>query len=148
MPPAARPLADLVAAFRDRTLPKEEWTHAAHLRVGLWHVLALPLPEALAALRTGIRTYNEAVGGVNTDDAGYHETITRFYVWLIARAVAAADDTRDAEALADTLVARYGARDLPLRWWSRERLFSREARLGWVPPDLRPLDDVPAPLVG
>jgi hypothetical protein len=41
---------------------------------------------------------------------------------------------------ATELVAALGARDLPLRHWSRERLFSVEARHGWVEPDLAPLD--------
>ena len=31
-------LEDLVRRFAERTLPKAEWTHAAHLAVGLWHV--------------------------------------------------------------------------------------------------------------
>ena len=31
-------LDDFVARFRERTLPKSEWTHAAHLSVGAWHV--------------------------------------------------------------------------------------------------------------
>ena len=28
-----------VRALDDRTLPKADWTHHAHLRAGLWHVL-------------------------------------------------------------------------------------------------------------
>jgi len=28
-------------ALTDRTLPKSEWTHHAHLRAGLWHVVTL-----------------------------------------------------------------------------------------------------------
>src|SRR5688572_21330050 len=31
-------LDDLVMRFVERSLPKAEWTHAAHLAVGLWHV--------------------------------------------------------------------------------------------------------------
>ena len=34
-----RSLDALVSAFRAGTLPKAAWTHAAHLRVGVWHVL-------------------------------------------------------------------------------------------------------------
>jgi hypothetical protein len=32
---------------------------------------------------------------------------------------------------------------LPLRHWTRERLFSWEARSGWLAPDLLPLDGAP-----
>jgi hypothetical protein len=74
----------LVAAFLARTLPKSAWTHVAHLRVGLWHVRRLGETGALTALRSAISSYNEAVGTANTDTSGYHETLTIFYVRLIA----------------------------------------------------------------
>lgn len=34
------------------------------------------------------------------------------------------------------LTAPEGRRDWPLRFYSRELLFSKEARLGWMEPDL------------
>jgi hypothetical protein len=130
----------LAAGFVACTLPKEEWTHEAHLRVGLWHVLRHNPGEALALLRERIRRYNESVGGVNSASSGYHETITRFYVGVIAAFVAGCDRARPIDALADDLIADRGDRDLPLRYWSRERLMSAEARAAWVGPDLRPLE--------
>jgi hypothetical protein len=41
--------------------------------------------------------------------------------------------------MADALIAEYGDKNLPFRYWSRERLMSPEARAGWVEPDLEPL---------
>jgi hypothetical protein len=134
----------LAAAFIDCTLPKAAWTHEAHLRVGLWHRLRMPPAEALDALRERISRYNVSQGGVNTDSDGYHETITRLYVILIDRFVTAADAAGDADVLADELVAQLGHRDVPYRHYTRERLFSVDARRGWVPPDLEPL--APGPL--
>ncbi len=125
----------LVAAFLARTLPKAEWTHEAHLRTGLWHVLRYGADEALWRLREAIAAYNESVGGQNTDEAGYHETLTRFYVQLTADFVNGADPEVSVDLLGDALIARHGARDLPLRYWDRERLFSVAARRGWVAPD-------------
>jgi hypothetical protein len=130
----------LAAEFCHCNLPKAEWTHEAHLRVGLWHLLRHSPEEALVRLRGGIRRYNTACGVANTATSGYHESITRFYVWLIARFAAGADRDRPIDDLADELVRDYGDRDLPLRYWSKERLMSPEARLGWVEPDLRPLE--------
>jgi hypothetical protein len=126
-------------AFLDLTLPKAEWTHHAHLRVGLWHALRYPHDVMLDLLRERIRSYNEATGGVNSSSAGYHETITRFYVRLIHHFVATVDPQRPVDELAQELINRFGERDLPLRFYSRERLFSVEARLGWLTPDLEPL---------
>jgi hypothetical protein len=130
----------LVTAFRARTLPKADWTHHAHLRVGLWHVLNYPPDTALARLREGITRLNEAHGTPNTFRSGYHETITQFYVWLIAHFVFQADPNRrrSLDDLGTELIARHGDRNLPLRYYSRELLDSPEARELVVMPDLEP----------
>jgi hypothetical protein len=123
------------------TLPKAEWTHEAHLRVGLWHALRFSDEAALDLLRARIRSYNESTGGINSGTAGYHETITRFYVVAIRAFLLSTDQGRPVDELALELIERCGARDLPLRHYSKERLSSVEARLGWVEPDLLPLPD-------
>src|SRR5690349_14771897 len=101
-------------ALIDRTLPKAEWTHHAHLRTGLCHVLQHGPIIALELLRARITAYNESVGTANTDTSGYHETITRFYVTIIDRFLASADRSLDADALAAQLIAAHGDRRLPL----------------------------------
>jgi hypothetical protein len=126
-------------AFCACTLPKPEWTHYAHLRVGLWHLLHHSAEEALVLLRTRIRALNESHGVANSDTGGYHESITRFYVWQVAAFLDAVDRTRPVDELVEQLILRHGDRALPLRYWSRERLMSVEARLAWLEPDLQPL---------
>ena len=74
----------LAARFTALTLPKEEWTHAAHLTVGVWHVERYGPSEALVVLRSGIRRLNESHGNENTATSGYHETLTAAYVLLLA----------------------------------------------------------------
>jgi hypothetical protein len=137
--PAESQTDRLVRAFLDRSLPKPEWTHEAHLRVGLWHLLQYPPQEALDRLRDGIQQYNVACGVANTDSSGYHESITRFYVWVIDRFLVATDRSRPTDELADALVRECSDKELPLRYWSRDRLLSAEARLRWIEPDLQPL---------
>lgn len=126
-----RPPEDLYPRFLDRTLPKPEWTHEAHLVV-CRHALAERSPaEATVFLRDRIRSYNEATGVENTDSSGYHETITRYYVGAVHHL---------SETPLDSLVdAAECALDAPLRHWTRDRLFSVEARRGWVEPDRLPL---------
>ncbi len=124
----------------DRTLPKAEWTHEAHLRAGLWHVLQHGAAAALPLLRERIAAYNESVGTANTDTSGYHETITRFYVVVIDRFLAVHDRGLPLDRLAAQLIAEHGDRRLPLRHYSEGRLFSVVARRSWVEPDLRPID--------
>ena len=128
----------LVAAFENRTLPKAEWTHRAHLTVALWYASHLADEEALSAVRTGIHRVNDSHGVVSTPTSGYHETITRFYMRVVSRFVRE-DGGGDWAERANRLLERYGARDLPLRHYTKGRLMSEEARAGWVEPDLLPV---------
>jgi hypothetical protein len=129
----------VIRQFIARSLPKALWTHPAHLRVGLWHVLNFRHDRALDLLRERIRAYNEASGVANTDESGYHETITRFYLRAIIAYIQTADMSRPFEDLVAELIGRHRDRDEPLRYYSRERLFCVLARRDWLEPDLAPL---------
>lgn len=130
----------LVARFADGTLPREQWTHQAHLTVALWYASRLPYEEALVAVRDGIRRLNTAHGVPATPTRGYHETITRFYMRVVAHYVVHEESpAADWDERVRTLLARYGDRELPLRHYSKDLLMSAEARFGWVGPDLRPV---------
>ena len=50
-----------------RTLPREEWTHEAHLAATTHLVLKHPEIELDTELRGIISRYNESVGGTNSD---------------------------------------------------------------------------------
>jgi hypothetical protein len=132
-------LHTLVRLFAECSLPKEDWTHFAHLAVGLWHVETYGSEEALLRLRTGIQHLNESHGTVNSETNGYHETVTRVYVELLSEF-----NTRFKEvSLVDriTLLLRGPLADkaLLLTFYSRSRLMSAEGRLRWVEPDLAPI---------
>ena len=129
----------LIVQFCQRTLPKAEWTHAAHLRVGLWHVLHYSQDEALLRLRDGIRGLNESHGTANTDESGYHETITRFYVMWISRFARERGLERGFYDLASELVGAASS-TTPLQYYCSQTLFSKAARLSWVEPDRKPLE--------
>lgn len=130
---------DLARRFLDRTLPKAEWTHAAHFAVALWLLRHRPEGAVEAAMPGLIRAYNAATGTANTDGSGYHETITLASI-AAARSVSAAWSDRPLhEALQALMATRLGRSDWLLSHWTKERLFSVEARRGWVEPDLSPL---------
>lgn len=119
----------------DRTLPKSNWTHAAHFAAALWWIET----GGSSTLPALIRAYNEAVGVANTDSSGYHETITQASL----RAAGAFRSTRRDLALFrvcnELMASPLGHSDWLLVYWSRDVLFSTEARKRWVAPDLRPL---------
>ena len=119
-----------------RTLPRAEWTHEAHLAATSYIVRERPdiVPER--DLPGIIRAYNESVGGVNDDTQGYHETITQCFLSAVR---AHLTERPEGEALVDTVNAllrsQRGGRDWPLRFYTRETLFSVAARRGWIAPD-------------
>jgi hypothetical protein len=133
----------LLTAFHDGTLPRSAWNHRAHMTAALSFGRALPAGAALDAMRAGILKLNESAGIESTPDSGYHETITRFYMHVIALHVGANPTPRSAAADANALMDVWGRADLPLDFWSRELLFSRDARARWVAPDRQPLPTTP-----
>jgi len=138
---AIEDLRALADALLDRSLPKAHWTHEAHLAATLYLLAARTDLDLDAQMPAIIRTYNEAVGTANTDEGGYHETLTRFYLALLRAVLAAAPA---GAPLFDTwrrlATSPMAERAFPLRFYSRERLFSVAARRAWVEPDLAVLD--------
>jgi hypothetical protein len=120
-----------------RTLPREEWTHEAHLAATTYLILKHREIDLDTELRGIISRYNESVGGTNNDTEGYHDTITHAYLRGIRLFLEEADASRLIHELVnELLMSPMGRRDWPLRFWSKERLMSVEARRGWVEPDL------------
>jgi hypothetical protein len=123
-----------------RTLPRAEWTHEAHLAATTYLLTSRPDVDVDARLPGIIRAYNESVGGVNSDSEGYHETITRTFLHGVRLFLAEADRAEPLHELVnELLLSPMGRRDWPLRFYSRERLFSVEARHHFVAPDLAAL---------
>ncbi|NNC47921.1 MAG: hypothetical protein HKO13_05760 [Sphingomonas sp.] len=122
------------------TLTRSEWTHEAHLGATAYLVLRRPDVDLEAKLPGLIRRFNESVGGINDDTQGYHDTVTKAYLAGVRAFLA----TRPKEESLTTsvnalLVSPVGRRDWPLKFYSDDRLFSVEARRGFIAPDLKQL---------
>ncbi len=124
----------------DRTLPKAEWTHEAHLAAFMWIMLERLDINLDLQVRDIISRYNEATGGVNDDTMGYHDTITRCFLVGIRGHVSRGSTSPVASQVNALLVSAEGQREWPLRFYSRELLFSVAARRNYVPPDLAALE--------
>jgi hypothetical protein len=135
-----RELDAFLAAFENGVLPKAEWTHAAHLLVGACFVHRLGEAEAIGQMRVCVRRYNEAVGGRNTETGGYHETITLFWIKLLAALRSAHSHLPRAE-FAALAVERYGdRRDCFKQFYDFDVVGSTEARCVWIGPTLKSID--------
>jgi GNAT superfamily N-acetyltransferase len=128
-------LETLFSQFLDRTLPKAQWTHEAHLQVGLLLARRTPSPDLLATLRQEINAYNASVGDLNTDEAGYHETITAFYAKVLEAFARATADLPVSEASRLLLTSPLAGRRIVRRAYADATLQTREARRGVMPPD-------------
>ncbi len=127
----------IVKKFEERTLPKTEWTHTAHLTVGLYYVFHHPFGVAKNLMSDGIYWLNDAHGTLNTETSGYHETLTVFWLRTVAEFLKKHNKSEGLARLANDLIAECSDTKLPLNFYTRERLFSTEARLNYVEPNLK-----------
>ncbi|MEY4906101.1 MAG: hypothetical protein RLZZ292_3916 [Bacteroidota bacterium] len=123
-----------VQRFLEKTLAKSEWTHEMHLMVGFYMVITHK-NEAMTQMRQAIRAYNEAVGTINSDTSGYHETITAFWIDEIKIFCKNNAITRFDEETLDVFVFEeyFADRNLFLQYYSKETILSKEARKEFVP---------------
>ncbi len=125
--------------FEDGTLPKQEWTHAAHVLGGACYVYTLGEKAALEHMRVCVKRFNEAVGGKNTETSGYHETLTVFWIATLRQLQRELQPASRSE-FAHAAVEAYGRRsDFFKEFYSFDVVASTQARREWVAPDLRTL---------
>ena len=132
-------IAFIGSGLVDRTLPKTVWTHAAHFAAVLWLLKNRSEVEVSREMPGFIRAYNEATGGANTETSGYHETITQASI-RAARGFLSGARPQPLYMTCNALMcSRLGEPDWLLEYWTRQRLFSVEARRAWLEPDIRSL---------
>lgn len=130
----------LLRRFESRKLPRTEWTHEAHLVVAICYCVKYPFQKALELARQNITAHNESVGTPNTDTEGYHETITRLWLVLALSFIKQSATPSVTEICNNFIKSGMGKSSYPLIFYTKERLFSVEARHNWVEPDLVELD--------
>jgi hypothetical protein len=127
---------EFLDGFEQGILPRPVWTHAAHLAVGAWYLLSFPNKEAIQRVRSGIQHYNECVGTANTSGSGYHETLTLFWLGILAGQVSNLRSPHDKLDAIRRLIAEFAPqRDLFKQYYSFDVVASQEARARWIPPD-------------
>ena len=128
-------IESLVLRFESCRLMPSEMTHSAHLIISLWYLSQFPLPEGARRISENLIRF---IGHYGLK--GYNETITLFWIKLISRFLESVDSSLSIADLANDLTGRFNNSQIIFDYYSRERLFSEEARIGWVEPDLKPLD--------
>ena len=147
LPVTEEEIDQFLAAFEGGTLPKERWTHGAHLLTGACYVHALGQAGAIERMRVCVKRHNESVGGKNTETSGYHETITIAWIKLLdgllteVRAGSGENGAMVRAEFARLAVERFvGDREIWKRYYEFDLVGSVEARRRWVEPTLGRLD--------
>jgi hypothetical protein len=123
----------LLVSFRAAAIPNDEWTHRDHLAIA-----ALFIGEGLGLeeVREGIQRLNAANGIEQTLERGYHETITRAWMLLLAEFLSGLPVEMSRLTRIQNVLGEFGDKRYLLRYYSRERIMSADARYGWIEPDL------------
>ena len=133
--------AEFLRQFEACTLPFDQWTHRAHVKVAYLYIRLHGLEDAITRLRAGIRAYNAKNNVPDSSTSGYNETTTCAFSHLIAAMisaysgtfpVAAADEFCDAHP---QLMSRHILR----LFYSPGQRMHPDAQQKFIEPDLAPL---------
>jgi hypothetical protein len=131
-----------VQQLEDCTLPREKWSHGAHLIVGLYMVLNYK-EKALPEMRERIWRYNEIKGNGN-NNTGYHETLTVFWLWAVWQFALKNNITTFDEVSVDLLIfdETLGKRKLVEDYYHVAVLMSPYARRHFEYPEFKEMEGV------
>ncbi|MGQ0543649.1 MAG: hypothetical protein ACT4O9_17695 [Blastocatellia bacterium] len=125
----------LLRSFEDATVSRADWKHAEHLVVALCYLEKHDLETATEKMRKGIfKLLRNGFGVDLTKEMPYHETLTVFWMRTVL-AFAMLENGSTLVKKANKLVELFN-KDYPLRFYSREVLFSDEARSVYLKGDL------------
>ena len=132
--------AEFLAAFENCSLPFEQWTHRAHIRVAYFYASESDLASAIDRMRAGIKAYNKATDTPEAIDRGYHETITVAFMQLIYTANLTTGPHRSSNEFCEAHPELLSKSALK-KFYSSERITTWGAKREFVEPDLCPLPD-------
>ena len=128
-------ILDIVRTFENGTILRADWRHAEHLTVACYYAFHHDYECALNRMREGIFNLLNAFGVDLSKEMPYHETLTVFWMRTVFDVI----KNRRPDSFLETtnrVLENGGDKDLPYRFYSRELLFSDEARKNFVESDL------------
>ena len=131
-------LQRFVETWKAGKLPKAAWTHAAHVGTAAYFAFDHALEATFAIMKAGILHHNTSVGTPNTEDNGYHETLTRFWAAEIGEFVRCGHFASRLEAVRAAVALYGGNRDRYKPFYSFDVVRDRRARREWIAPDRKP----------
>lgn len=126
-------LLAVVESFENGTISRDDWGHAEHLIVANYYLSKDDFDAAYKKMRDGIFNLLKAFEVDLSKEMPYHETMTTFWMRTV-------EDFRKTKIgyseieICDELTKSFD-KDHPLKFYTRELLFSDEARAKFVEAD-------------
>jgi hypothetical protein len=124
----------IVESFENCTISRESWKHAEHLTVAMHYAINHNYTTAYEKMKSGIFKLLNAFGVDLNVEMPYHETLTVFWLRTVFDSVKANPNKNLLEST-NEIIEKFD-KDYPLKSYSRELLFSVEARTEFVEADL------------
>ncbi|HEV2762070.1 MAG TPA: hypothetical protein VGV38_03665 [Pyrinomonadaceae bacterium] len=135
---SAEEVEAVARGFESCATSPDAFGHREHLALALCYLTQGDAGRALGRVRDGIYKFLRHHG---EDPAGvYNETVTIFWLRRVQSFLDTHRGARTLDERANALLAACGDSKVIYVYYSRGRLSSEEARVGWVEPDLKPLD--------
>ena len=128
-------ILNLIESFENATLSESDWRHAEHLIVALYYLKQSSLETATNKMRDGIFNLLKSFGVDLTKMMPYHETLTIFWMRTV-NDFRRSENSNSVVEIGNELIKTFD-KDFPFKFYSRELLFSNEARARFVEPDLK-----------
>ena len=125
----------VVRGFESCSTEKSEFLHASHLTVTVWYLNRLSLEQATEQMRASLFRFIDHYGIVGK----YNETLTVFWMKVVRRRLDELDPTGSLLEATNAVVKALGDSHLVFEYYSKELLWSEEARRVWLEPDLKEL---------
>lgn len=119
--------------FEDHSLDPAQFSHQGHLRLAWLYFNGYDESTAMRKISSGINGYANSLGAKDK----YHATITDAMSRIVCTRIKQATNSDWESFINNNQDLLVDAMGLLLRHYSRERLFSDEARISVVPADIK-----------
>ena len=123
-------ILDVVKNFENCTIRREDWRHAEHLTVALYYLSNHDYATAYEKMRGGIFNLLKSFEIDLSKETPYHETLTVFWLKTVNEFRRSKENCSIVE-ICNKLTEKFD-KDYPLKFYTRERLFSDEARKRFI----------------
>jgi hypothetical protein len=129
-------IAAVVHGFESCEAPDSGFTHQAHLTVAVWYLSQGTISQSLEKMRVSIFRF---LDHHHVGHEKYNETLTLFWIKLVRQYLDEVDPKWSLLEATNALIDSLGNSRFVFDYYSKERLWSDEARRVWVNPDRKQL---------